>query len=173
MRVTFTYTQEDLVDASTRFLARSKTIRKWRLMELGWSLVLTWGIVFLIFRNAFLKAVLAASTAALIAVLFTRLFQPVIIQRRLRKFVREKHGNEDTFPCDVELTPAAILIQDCATQTTLKWQTVEEISVNSDSVAIFARPGGVIVRDRAFASPDEKRHFVELAQSYLTAARPK
>jgi hypothetical protein len=68
MHVQFIYTQEDLVDASTRFLARSKTIRRWRLMELGWSRVLTWGIVFLIFRNAFIKAVLAASVAALIAV---------------------------------------------------------------------------------------------------------
>ena len=139
-------------------------------MELGWSLVLTWGIVFLIFRNAFIKAVLAASVAALIAVLLTRLFQPVIIQRRLRKFVREKHGSEDAFPCDVELTPAAILIRDCATQTTLKWETVEEISVTSDSVDIFARQGGVIIRDRAFASAAEKSEFVKMAQGYLAAA---
>ena len=141
-------------------------------MELGWSLVLTWGIVFLIFRNAFVKAVLAASAMALIAVLLTRLFQPAIIQRRLRKFVREKHGNEDAFHCDVELTPAAILVHDCMTQTTIKWQTVEEIKVNSDSVDIFARSGGVIVRDRAFSSADEKRNFAEFARTYLAAANP-
>jgi hypothetical protein len=172
MRVQFTYTQEDLVDASTRFLARSKMIRKWRLIELGWTIALTWTIVFLIFRNELLTAVLAASATALITVLLVRLCQPVIIKRKLRKYVKEQHRDENAFPCEVQLTAEAVLIQARGTHTTLNWQTVEEINVTADSVDIFARDGGVIVRDRAFSSPDEKRHFVELAQNYLAAARP-
>jgi len=41
---------------------------------------------------------------------------------------------------------------------------VVEIKETSDSVDIFTRDGGgVIVRNRAFASTAERAHFVELA----------
>lgn len=171
MRVQFTYTQEDLVDVSTRVLARSRMIRKWRLMELGWTLLLTWAIVFLIFRNDLLKAVLLASAIALIMVVCVRLFQPAIIKRRLRKYVKDRHRDENDFPCAVELTPEAVLIQERSTQTTLQWQTVEEINVTVGAVDIFGRDGGVTVRDRAFTSAAEKGEFVKMAQDYLAAAK--
>lgn len=159
------------MDASERVLGRSKMIRKWRLTELGWTLLLTWAIVFLIFRNDLLKAVLLASAVALITVVFVRLFQPVIINRRLRKYVKDRHRDENAFSCAVELTPEAVLIQQPSTHTTLNWQTVEEIRVTADTVDIFGRDGGVVVRDRAFASAAEKSEFVKLAQDYLAAAK--
>lgn len=158
------------MDASTRFLSRSKMIRKWRLMELAWTVLLTWVIVFLIFRHDLIKAVVAASATALIAALLVHLFQPRIIKRRIRTHVKETHADENEFPCEVELTPAAVLIREGATQTVLEWPKVAEISVTSDSVDIFGRTGGVIVRDRAFTSPDEKREFVRVAQNYLAVA---
>jgi hypothetical protein len=49
MRVQFTYTQDDMIDASKRFLARSKVVRSWRWQGLASVAFLGWLLVFLMF----------------------------------------------------------------------------------------------------------------------------
>lgn len=171
MRVQFDYTQEDMVDASMRFLARSKTFRLTRWQGLVWTAILTWLLVFALF-GASIKGGSIGLLAALIAALIYPSMYRRSARKRMRMFCREKFGDMNSFICEVELTPNGIWTQSTNTQTTSEWRNVEEILVTEDSVDIFARQaGGVIVRNRAFKSAEERLQFVELARSYLESAR--
>jgi len=56
-------------------------------------------------------------------------------------------------------------------QSIHKWQEVAEIKETQDSVDIFMRcGGGVIVRNRAFASEADRTRFIELAKIRPVAA---
>jgi hypothetical protein len=172
MKVQFSYTQEEIVDASMRFLARSKTIRSARWQALLWTAGLTWGLIFALF-GASLKAGLIGLLAASISALIYPGMHRRSVQKRLRKLCKEKFGDTPSFICEVELTPAGIWTQSQNTQTTSEWKNVEEISVTEDSVDIFTRQGGggVVVRNRAFKSADERRGFIEMAQQFAAQAR--
>jgi type IV secretory pathway component VirB8 len=50
MQVSFKYSQEDLVDATIRFAARSKSFQSIRRRQLFWSAVLLMAIVMLILK---------------------------------------------------------------------------------------------------------------------------
>lgn len=171
MRVQFEYTLEDMVDASMRFLARSKTIRLTRWQGLIWTSILAWLLVFALF-GASIKGGLIGLLAALICALIYPSMHRQSVRKRMRKFCREKFGDMNSFICEVELTPNGIWTQATNTQTTCDWKDVEEILVTEDSVDIFARQaGGVVVRNRAFQSDDERRAFIELAQNFVAQSR--
>jgi len=172
MRVQFTYTQDDMVDASKRFLARSKVVRSWRWQGLASVAFLGWLLVFLMFFSTPLKGALIGLIAAAVSALIYPVIHKRAIEKRLRKLCKEKFGDTNVFTCEVDLTPSGVWTQSINTQTTSEWKMVEEILVTEDSVDIFNRHGGgVVVRNRAFNSEDEKQQFVDLARSYLVSAR--
>jgi hypothetical protein len=171
MQVQFSYTQEDMVDASMRFLARSKTIRSTRWQGLLWTAGLAWLLVFGLFGASFKGALIGLLAASISALIYPGMHRRSV-QRRLRKFCKEKFGDTTSFICEVELAPAGIRTQSQNTQSTSEWKNVEEIVVTEDSVDIFTRQGGgVVVRNRAFQSADERRAFIELAQNFVAEAR--
>ena len=171
MRIQFDYTREDMVDASMRFLARSKTVRSTRWQGLLWTAILAWLLVFALF-GASIKGGLIGLPAALISALIYPSIHRQSVRKRLRKFCKERFGDMNSFVCEVELTPNGIWMQATNTQATAEWKDVEEIVVTEDSVDIFARQaGGVIVRNRAFKSAEERQQFIDLARSYLESAR--
>jgi len=171
MQVQFSYTQEDMVDASMRFLARSKTIRSARWQALLWTAGLTWLLVFILFGPSFKTGLLGLLAASISALIYPRMHRQSV-QRRLRKFCKEKFGDTTSFICEVELTPTGIWTQSLNTHSTSDWKNVEEIVVTEDSVDIFTRQGGgVVIRNRAFGSTDERRTFIELAQKFIAESR--
>src|SRR5258708_26733179 len=171
MKVQFSYTQEDMVDASMRLLARSKTVRSTRWQALLWTAGLTWLLVFALFGASF-KGGLIGLLAALISALIYPAMHRQSVQSRLRKFCKEKFGATTSFICEVELTPTGIWTQSLNTQTISEWKNVEEIVVTQDSVDIFTRQGGgLVVRNRAFESADQRREFIEMAQHFAAQSR--
>jgi len=53
-----------------------------------------------------------------------------------------------------------------------EWPSLEAVEETADSVDLFTRDGaGVVVRNRAFASGDERSKFIALARSHLIQAR--
>ena len=69
MRVEFEFTQKDLVDASKRFMARSKVVRSWRWKDLATAAILSWGIVFAVFWTVPFKGAVIGLLASLITAL--------------------------------------------------------------------------------------------------------
>jgi hypothetical protein len=174
MRVKFEFTPEDQIDASKRFLARSKVISFWRWKGLGYTALLTWLLVFSFFTYFYEKPQVGA-LLGIVAVGLSALMYPSSHERavgkRLRKLLQEQFGNADGFLCEVELTSDGVSVRQMKRQVMYEWASVAEIQETKDSINIFTRDGGgVIVRDRAFSTPAEKREFLELARASLNSA---
>ena len=169
MRVQFSYSQEDIVDASVRFLARSKSVRLMRRKRTAWLALLAWLLVFVFFRFSFHGAI-AGIVAALIIVLTDPLTYRYELRKNLRKIAKERYGEENEFLCEVELLPEGLKGSGENIQRTIEWETVEDVVPTDDSVDIFGRKDGVVVRNRAFSSAEERTRFIELAREYMNRA---
>lgn len=171
MRVQFDYTQDDIVDATKRFLARSKSVRRWRwqgrLTLAGFAWVATFAFFF---RTPAIGVWVGLVIAALCAVLYP-VFYESSLERRVRRIVMENHGDANTFVCEVELAPEGLSVSAHNMRNATDWTEVKEILMTADSIDIFTTTGGgVIVRQRAFSSADEQQEFVDLAQNYMELA---
>ena len=172
MRVQFEFTQEDMVDASKRFLARSKVVRSWQKRDLLLAATLLWVLVFLFFRDTPLKGAAFGLFVAIVTALIFPSFHKKGVDKRLRKFYKEKLGDTNSFICEVVLTPTGFSTKQMNGQANYEWENVEEIVTSEDSVTIFTRDGGgVIVRRRAFTSSDQQKQFSDLANRYLELSR--
>src|SRR5882762_1068741 len=169
MRVQFIYSQEDLVDASLRFLARSKSVRLMRRKRTAWLALLAWLLVFVFFRFSFHGAI-AGMVAALIVVITDPFTYNYELRKNLRKIAKERYGEENEFVCEVELLPEDLKTSAENIHGTTAWETIDEVVSTDDSVDIFGRKGGVIVRNRAFSSAEERARFIELAREYMNLA---
>jgi hypothetical protein len=170
MRVQFSYSQEDLVDASLRFAARSKSVRLMRRKRTAWLALLAWLLVFVFFRFSFHGAI-AGMIAALIVVITDPFTYNYELRKNLRKIAKERYGEENEFVCEVELLPEGLKTSAENIQGTTAWKTIDEVVSTDDSVDIFGRKCGVIVRNRAFSSAEERARFIELAREYM-AGKP-
>jgi hypothetical protein len=169
MRVKFSYTQEDIVDASLRLLARSKSVRLMRRKRTAWLALLAWLLVFVISRYS-IKGAIGGLVAALIIVIIDPLTYNYESRKNLRNVAKESYGEENEFVCEVELLPEGLKTSGQNIQAISEWETIEEVVSTDDSVDIFGRKGGVIVRNRAFSSAEERRRFIELAPEYMNRA---
>ena len=170
MRVQFTYSQEDLVDASLRFFARSKSARLMRRKRTAWLALLAWLLVFVLFRFS-INGTIGGLVAALIVVITDPFIYNYELRKNLRNIVKERYGEENEFLCEVELLPEGLKGSGENIQRTIEWETIEEVVPTDDSVDIFGRKDGVVVRNRAFSSAEERTRFIELAREYMNRAR--
>ena|ERR1051325_35216 len=171
MRVSFKYSQEDLVDATVRFAARSKSVQSIRRRQLFWSAVLLVAVVMLILKFSIMLMITAA-LAALIIISFNPYLYDRRYRKNLRAFYKEKLGDDNDFTCQVELLPEGLRTSGEDHLTLMRWDDIEEIVPGNDSVDIFGRKGGgCIVRNRAFGSTEERQRFIDLAREYMNKSR--
>ena len=174
MQVKFAYNQADAVDASLRFLRRSKMFYSGRWQATIFLTLFFWLVIYIIFisflHNPYLAVIEAVGVAVVIAALYPTRHEQAT-KKRLRRFYKDSFGNRDNFQCEVELTPHEIRIEGDNTRMVYEWKLVEEIVSTEDSVDIFTPSGGVIVRNRAFRSLEQRERFIELAREYLRNAR--
>jgi hypothetical protein len=168
MRVKFEFTQDDLIDATNRCSKRLKVVRSFQWTNMLATAVLAWALVFLFFYNAPVKGLIVGFVAAAISAALFPIFNKRAIDKRIRQISREVFGDANSFLCEVELKPEGVWVRQMSRQVLHEWPSVVEIKETPDSVDIFTRDGlGVIVRNRAFATPDERSRFIELAKSSL------
>jgi hypothetical protein len=174
IRIQFEFTMEDCVDASKRFLARSKAA-SWQWQGLGYSALFTWLLVFTVVTYFYgrpeVGAAIGVVLAALSAVLYPSSYEKAV-ERRIRKIHLEQFEAANTFLCEVELKAEGVLVRQMNRQVIYEWSSVEEIQETDDSVDIFTRDGGgVVVRNRAFATVADRSEFLELARTSLNGGR--
>jgi hypothetical protein len=166
MRVQFEFTEDDMIDASKRFSGRLKIVHSLRLKSLLATSFWVWVLVFCIFFKTPIKGVILGLIAAALCALFLPGANKRALEKGMRKIARGLFGNASSFLCEVELRPDGVWVRSMNRQTIYEWPTVEEVKDTSDSVDIFTRDGsGVVVRNRAFSSPEERTRFVELARA--------
>ncbi len=172
MRVQFEVTQEDMVDVSRRFLARSEVAKSWRWQGLASTAFFAWLLVFAFFFATPLKGTLIGLAAAAVSALIYPTLHKRAVNKRLRKLHHEKLGDTNSFICEVELTPNGVWTRLMNQQITYEWESIKEIVVTEDSVDIIGQhDGGVVVRNRAFESLEHREQFIDLARSYLEKRR--
>lgn len=172
MYVKFEYTEDDLVNASERFLARSKSVRSARIRGAVYGLVAgaVVGLAAAVYIGVWTAAVSGAVMLYVIG--FQQLTYWKSMRKRLRKIIREQHVQFGREVCEVELTPVGVSVRQRRTQVTYEWEIVGEVVERPDAVEIYTRHGGgVIVRARAFVDAAERGRFVELAEGYLGLSR--
>jgi YcxB-like protein len=171
MRVEFEFTHEDLVEVQRRALQRSKAVASFRRREWAWFSLISAAFAFLLFfGKGWTIAVLVSVLSALIAGLLYPTIHKRVVEARVRKLIREKLDPNEPLECEVELTPAGLWIRQGKTQITHEWGGVESISSLANGIEIITRSGGLMVRNRAFSSEDERTQFLQLANSFLASA---
>src|SRR5262249_42755908 len=140
MNVKFEFTPEDQIDASKRFLARSKVISSWRWKGLVYAALITWLLVFsfvtYFYRDPQFGAFIGIVAAGLSAVMYPSSHKRAVA-KRLRKLHQEQFGNAERFLCEVELTLEGVSIKQMNQRVMYEWASVAEIQETKDSVDIF------------------------------------
>ena len=175
MYVKFDYTEDDLVDATERFLSRSKSVRSARVRGVFYSALLSGLFVFALFFFVYGgadRAAVAGVLGALLGAVIHLADYRRSFRKRLHKIVRENHGEFGKDVCEVELTPVGVHVRQFKMQITYEWEAVEGIEETPDSIIIRAHKcGGVVVRGSAFRDADERRRFWETAGGYFELSR--
>lgn len=176
MRVQFDATFDEYVDVTLRAGRRSKAIRRLRWSTLIFASVcaglFVGGLVYVLipqfvdFRFAF-----ALEAGGLVAFAYAMAYpraQRKLVRKTVRQHMREALGPGDCFPVVVELLPDGLDIKTTFAQIKYSWNQIGSIDATPE-VEVSTRQGqlALVVRDRAFASPDEKARFIQLASSFI------
>jgi hypothetical protein len=168
MQVQFDATLDDFVDVTTRCLARSKQIRKWRWNGLLTSGLAVWVAIFIVFPGSSTKKVLVGFLGAITTACIYPFTYRSAVNRRLRKLCREQIGTDGPVTVQIELTEKGIWTKQQNTQVIHEWANVEMVQETEDSIDFFMRDGtATVIRKRAFNSEKSKGEFMELARHYL------
>jgi YcxB-like protein len=167
MRVRFEFNTDDLIEVGEKSLAESRVVRRIRLGGLVSSSLLGALLGYALPADSGSRPFVVLGTALLCGLAYPAL-RKATMQRRLRAFWRERLGGDGPFVCEVELSEQGVTTEQFGTRSTRPWSAVAAFEETDASVNISTREGGwILVRDRAFSSPDEKKRFVELGRTLL------
>jgi hypothetical protein len=171
MKVEFNYTIEDMVDVQLRLLKSSRAARAWRWRDLVMTSLLTGAFLFAVIPEGITGRIIMGSIGLLLGGVLYPILNEITVKRRLRNWCEEHVGSDKTFTCEVELTQSGIHTKSNGTQIIYAWENLKDIKETEDSVDIYFEKGGLLaVRNRAFASPDEHRRFIDLTKQYSQIA---
>ncbi|HYT32212.1 MAG TPA: YcxB family protein [Thermoanaerobaculia bacterium] len=167
MKVRFEFQIDDLIDVGERTLAASRVVKRIRLSGLLSSSVLGAILLYAMSGDSGPARPFYVVSGAIIGAVAYPPLRKSTTERRLRAFWRERLGSEGPFVCEVELTEGGVTTRQFGTESTRPWSKVKAVEEGQGSVDIFTAEGLIVVRDRAFASPDEKKRFLDLGRSLL------
>ncbi|MEA2203726.1 MAG: hypothetical protein QOE77_502 [Blastocatellia bacterium] len=172
MYVKFEFTQEDLIDAAKRSLNR-RNLGRARLLKSSLYLAISVGvIVFFILRSTPTIGLLLGLAVAGITILIYPQLERSGLDGRLRRVAAEMMSGPGPYVCEVEIRSEGVWLHQMNKQIIYEWPSVEAIEETSDSVDIVTLDGGgVVIRNRAFASENERMEFTEIARSRLRESR--
>ena len=172
MHVQFEFTQDDLVDASRRFLNRRNLGRSRAWKSSLFSAISVGVIIFFFLRNSPTTGLLLGLLGAGIIILIYPRLEKSGLDGRLRRVVAEMMPDPGPYVCEVEIRSEGVWLRQMNKQIIHEWQSLEAIEETPDSVDIFTRDGGgVVIRNRAFASEGDRRQFIEVARSGVMESR--
>jgi YcxB-like protein len=172
MRVQFEYTQADLVDANTRLLRRSNLVNVGSWKSSIFPAVIVGAIAFLILRNDPMVGMVVGLVGGLIVILSYPKLQKSAFDSKLQEIAAKVMAEPGPHVCEVELRPDGVWARQMNKQIIYEWKIVEAVEEVDDTVTIYARDGGgVVIRNRAFKTEDQRSRFLELARSGVNESR--
>lgn len=172
MYVKFEFTQEDLVDAAKRSLNR-RNLGRAKLLKSSLYLAISVGvIIFFVLRSRPTIGLLLGLVIAGIIILIYPQLERSGLEGRLRRVAAEMMPGPGPYVCEVEIRSEGVWLHQMDMQIIYEWPSLEAIEETTDSVDIVTLDGGgVVVRNRAFASENERMKFIEVARSRLMESR--
>ena len=135
--------------------------------------LLTGAVLFAVIPEGFAGRAIMGGIGLIVGAVLYPILNERTVRRRLRKFCEEKTGSSKTFLCEVELNDSGVHTKSNGTQIIYPWDKVTEVEETAESVDLYTEFGGLlVVRKRAFASPQEQDRFVELANRYVKISHP-
>jgi hypothetical protein len=170
MKVKFDFTIDDMVDVAERAMSRSPLVRTWRWEGLATSCVLGAVVAYFVVGGSVERRLYGAIVGALVCALIYPFTVPRTRKARLQKYYREEFGGDGPYTCEVEITPAGLATVQAGLHALQEWPTIVAIHDTPDSVDFVGRGGrSLVVRNRAFRSPEERAEFIRLARSYANS----
>ena len=167
MRVQFTATFDELVDATLRVVRRVRQgSRAGRLVGLAVCALGTATLLALIEPNPDSRWIAGVVGGGIAAIAYALLvLRP--IDGAVRAAVKKQVGTEAPFEVIVELTPEGLSSHQMNTHIVHEWRIVEEIEEDRGDVVFHMKHGNIlVVRARAFETPDARRQFIEMANGF-------
>ncbi len=167
MKVAFDFSAADLAEVASRATNRSPLVQQWRMRGYGMLGTLVGLLAFLAIPG---DLVYRSVAAGLIATPFFIAMgrQPQQRPQRLVKYFREPLGGNGPFKCEVELTQAGIIARQLGAESRHSWAQVVSITEIPGGIEFVYRPlGSLVVRDRAFATAQQRAEFLKVARGYL------
>ena len=165
MKVQFEFSAGDLAEVATRASNRSRVVRRWRFEgRMAWA-VLVGVLVYAVTPGSPPgRAVFAALVCVLLVVGISRLGRTPRGNSRMLRYYREQLGGDGPFVCEVELSPAGLITRQFGAETKHPWSHVESAIEVPGGIEFIYRPtGALLVRDRAFQTPESREQFLALA----------
>lgn len=175
VRVAFDAPLEEIVDASVRVARRMDTYRRQR-RHSQWVVTLCFvgPLMFGILRSvdefsAILAVIALVSSGALGAPLFLLYgrFHDWYTRRYHRRFVREMCRGRDPVRCEFELRPDVLWSKTNDIEVAFPWSQLTDVNDAADSVELWFGPSVAIVRNRAFATGEERNQFLQAARGFM------
>jgi hypothetical protein len=125
------------------------------------------GLVFLlsgaerdaVFPSSFIAIVLGA----VLSPFYGRLYDGGL-DRRLRRALTEEYGNSPTWICEIELRREGTWVRKFGAEMLFPWSDTIDIADVDGAIELRFRGGLVVARDKAFATVDHWRKFIEAAR---------
>lgn len=171
MRVQFTATFDELVDATVRVVKRAQQgAQPGRWLGLVVTSLGTGALIGLMEADPENRLIAGSIAGAVAGVVYALLvLRP--IDGRVRAAIKKQVGTEAPFDVVVELTTDGVTIDQMNTRLVHQWSIVEKIEEDRGDVVFHVRYGNIlVVRRRAFESDEARRMFVEKANQLRAAS---
>lgn len=175
MKITYTYTLEDLYELTLRerrrhFKRPADTVK---------SLVY-WSLAYVPLGAWTLASFGAPATHPLVVILAGAcgmtmwVYDTMAVRTRIYDYNEHLLGGRGPFTSEVELTPDAMLTRSYGIETRYPWSSVSDVSVSDLGVEIAVhRRGFVTIQPSAFATTGDREEFVHCAREYMSSAAPR
>ena len=141
-----------------------------------WAALISLALFFAIDGNIIARAMYAVLAFVALVAVYPLIFRGSPRSRYI-EYYREQLGSDGPFQCEVEISSEGIKIEQNGSQIKRDWSGVREIADTPGAIEFVWNSGGsVVVRDRAFESPEQRGEFLQLSRNFTArhaaAVRP-
>ena len=171
MYLEFEFSQEDVLDTSRRLFVDRRLDSEMLKNSVSYGSV-TAAIVILVYWQTAWGLWIGLAAGAIIAVVI-QMWQKHVISRRFNELGSEMMNGAERQLCQVEVKSEGVWSRAFQRQIVFEWDAIQRIDDDPDAVVISAGRslGGLVVRNRAFATPADRERFLELLRNGVAHGR--
>ena len=172
MKITYTYTLEDLYEVTLR--ERRRYFRRpWDIAKS----VVVWTLIYVPLAAWFLNALRVSESypgvifvAGSCGVLMLA-YDSMTARSRIYAYHEQTLGGRGPFSCEVELTPAALEIRQFGSETRYPWNCVTDVCATDSGVEIaLGTRSPAIIRSNGFSSVADREAFMHCAREFMASS---